>query len=201
MPTERADARRNRLLVLDAARRLFEDRGVEDVTMEDVALAAGVGKGTVYRRFHDRYGLACAVEEHQHAALLRSLQDGTGTFAPDVPAADRAVRLALAVLALQVQHLDAGLALESGRPGGRSRTPVYAQYLRYLESCLEHEGSPSSITYLAVVLLELSNPVLVARLLREQRWPQATLTRCTEEQARALLRRPPAAEREPTAED
>ena len=55
---ERSDAARNRLKVLEAARTLFEERGVTRVNMEDVSRAAGVGKGTLYRRFPNK-GLLC----------------------------------------------------------------------------------------------------------------------------------------------
>lgn len=49
----RADAARNRALIIDAARELFALRGL-DVTLDDVAAHAGVGVGTVYRRFANR---------------------------------------------------------------------------------------------------------------------------------------------------
>jgi AcrR family transcriptional regulator len=55
---ERADAARNRRRVLDAARMLFSERGVTAVNMEEIARAAGVGKGTLYRRFQNK-GLLC----------------------------------------------------------------------------------------------------------------------------------------------
>ncbi|MBA2317386.1 MAG: helix-turn-helix transcriptional regulator [Euzebyales bacterium] len=38
--------------VLDAARRLVAERGIAGATMDDIAAAAGVGKGTVYRPSH-----------------------------------------------------------------------------------------------------------------------------------------------------
>ncbi|MGH2913891.1 MAG: TetR/AcrR family transcriptional regulator [Solirubrobacteraceae bacterium] len=49
----RRDAERNRLRILDAARELFAQRGL-GVTLNDVAHHAGVGVGTVYRRFPDK---------------------------------------------------------------------------------------------------------------------------------------------------
>jgi AcrR family transcriptional regulator len=49
----RADAERNRTRLLDAARTLFAERGL-DVSMDDIADAAGVGVGTAYRRFRSR---------------------------------------------------------------------------------------------------------------------------------------------------
>ncbi len=55
---ERSDAARNRLAVLDAARALFAGRGVTCVTMEEIAREAGVGKGTLYRRFPNK-GVLC----------------------------------------------------------------------------------------------------------------------------------------------
>jgi AcrR family transcriptional regulator len=51
---ERADAAANRQQILTAARQLFEQRGVDQVTMDEIARAAGVGKGTLYRRYPDK---------------------------------------------------------------------------------------------------------------------------------------------------
>ena len=59
--TERADAARNRQKILCSARRLIEERGLENVSMDDIAADAGVGKGTLFRRFGDRASLAHAL--------------------------------------------------------------------------------------------------------------------------------------------
>ncbi|MGW3027080.1 helix-turn-helix domain-containing protein, partial [Streptomyces sp. NPDC001221] len=56
-PQLRADAARNRARLLEVAVRLAAERGIANVTMDDIALGAGVGKGTVFRRFGDRTGL------------------------------------------------------------------------------------------------------------------------------------------------
>jgi AcrR family transcriptional regulator len=58
---ERADAARNRARLREAARRLVGEHGAERVTMEAVAREAGVGKGTLFRRFGDRDGLLVAL--------------------------------------------------------------------------------------------------------------------------------------------
>jgi AcrR family transcriptional regulator len=55
---ERSDAARNRRVILRQARMLFEERGVTCVSMEEVARASGVGKGTLYRRFPHK-GFLC----------------------------------------------------------------------------------------------------------------------------------------------
>lgn len=56
--SERSDAARNRDKILRAARRLFDERGVTCVTMEEISRGAGVGKGTLYRRFPHK-GFLC----------------------------------------------------------------------------------------------------------------------------------------------
>jgi AcrR family transcriptional regulator len=83
----RADARRNEQQLLTAARDLFIERGAQ-VPLEDVAAAAGVGIGTLYRRFGDRRGLARAVAlaalEQTHAAAQSartSLEDPLAALA------------------------------------------------------------------------------------------------------------------------
>jgi AcrR family transcriptional regulator len=56
----RRDAAANRERILDAARRLFADQGL-DASMDEVARAAGVGAGTLYRRFATKEALLDAI--------------------------------------------------------------------------------------------------------------------------------------------
>lgn len=80
----RADARRNRERVLAAARKAFADHGFS-VPLDDIAAAAGVGPGTVYRHFPTKEALFEAVSLarlHDLAAEARA-----GADAPDVGAA------------------------------------------------------------------------------------------------------------------
>jgi hypothetical protein len=60
---ERIDARRNRQRILSATARLVREGRIDDLSMDDIASAAGVGIGTVYRRFGDRDGLLRALSE------------------------------------------------------------------------------------------------------------------------------------------
>ncbi|QYJ14288.1 hypothetical protein Rxycam_00084 [Rubrobacter xylanophilus DSM 9941] len=55
---ERSDAARNRRRIVEVARRLFAERGVCAVSMEEIAREAGIGKGTLYRRFPHK-GMLC----------------------------------------------------------------------------------------------------------------------------------------------
>ncbi|MER7134848.1 TetR/AcrR family transcriptional regulator, partial [Streptosporangium saharense] len=73
---ERADAARNRARILEAAGRLFAAKGAPNVTMEDIAKAAGVGRGTLYRRYPDRAAIATAMLDEHEKALQRELIGG-----------------------------------------------------------------------------------------------------------------------------
>ena len=66
----RADAERNRRRVLDAATRVFAERGAA-ATLNDVAHAAGVGVGTVYRKFPDKEAMLDALFDDKIDALVR----------------------------------------------------------------------------------------------------------------------------------
>jgi AcrR family transcriptional regulator len=65
----RADARRNRDQIIAAARTIFAEQG-PDIPMEEIARAAGVGVGTLYRRFPDRDALIGAVARDNFGRVL-----------------------------------------------------------------------------------------------------------------------------------
>ncbi|WP_067824128.1 TetR/AcrR family transcriptional regulator [Nocardia inohanensis] len=69
----RADAARNQQRIIAAARELFADRGLE-VTLDDVAEQAGVGVGTVYRRFANKQELILEVFDQMITELGRACE-------------------------------------------------------------------------------------------------------------------------------
>jgi AcrR family transcriptional regulator len=80
----RADALKNRALLLETARRLFIQKGVDAVTMSAIADAAGVGKGTLYRHFESKSQICHALLDQEMRDLqessLRRLQNGGDPF-------------------------------------------------------------------------------------------------------------------------
>ena len=108
----RADARRNRDQIIAAAKVMFVEAG-PDVPMEEIARRAGVGVGTLYRRFPDREALVEAVAEDSFRAVL----DDVRAAAEQEPDAWRAlvrlmgrsrdIRLAIRLSVLSSQNWDA----------------------------------------------------------------------------------------------
>jgi AcrR family transcriptional regulator len=111
---ERADAARNRARVLVAAEELFTERGAEHVTMDDIARAAGVGKGTVYRRFPDRSAIAEALLDEHERALQDKLLRGPPPLGPGAPPAERLAAFYAAMVELLERHVHLALAVETG---------------------------------------------------------------------------------------
>src|SRR5918912_751432 len=117
-PKERADAARNRLRILEAAIRLVGERGIDNVSMEDVACAAGVGTGALYRRFGDRAGLALALLDEQTREFQDALISGPPPLGPGAPAVERLRAFGEGFLDLLERHAE---LLEAGaRPGTAS---------------------------------------------------------------------------------
>ncbi|MBX9246721.1 TetR/AcrR family transcriptional regulator [Actinotalea ferrariae] len=149
----RADAARNRKSVLEAAARLYAERGVERVTMDDIAAAAGVGKGTLYRGFTDRSGLAMALLDERARALQEAVLEGAAPLGPGAPAPERLGAFVAAYLGFQVDNLDLVLLSESGRgPGARLGKGSYAFYRQHLAWLLQQAGAPDPRTRAEVLL-------------------------------------------------
>ena len=83
---ERADARRNRERILCATARLIDREGIDCFSMDDVAAEAGVGKGTLYRRFGDRSSLLRALFNEPEQAFQDALIRGEAPLGPGAPA-------------------------------------------------------------------------------------------------------------------
>ena len=111
---ERADAARNRERILCTARRLFTERGASCVSMDELAEAAGVGKGTLFRRFGSRAALARAVLDEQERHLQEAFIRGDPPLGPGATAQERLVAFGEAWLDLLALHAELLAAAEAG---------------------------------------------------------------------------------------
>ena len=105
-PKERADAARNRAAVLQAAAGLFAEHGVAAVSMDQVAAAAGVGKGTIFRRFGDKSGLAVALLDARERELQEAILHGPPPLGPGADPPQRLAAFGDAYLDYLLGHLD-----------------------------------------------------------------------------------------------
>jgi AcrR family transcriptional regulator len=133
---ERADAARNRLKILEAATRLIERHGIERVSMDMLAEEAGVGKGTIFRRFGDRAGLAHALLDDHERAFQESLIRGEPPIGPGAPPAERLRAFGHAMIDVLEAHGEVILAGQSGSPCARFRSPPFRAYRAHVTSLL-----------------------------------------------------------------
>jgi AcrR family transcriptional regulator len=155
---ERRDASRNRELLLQAAMRLVEGCGADGVTMERVASEAGVGKGTVFRRFESREGLMGALLDHREAAWQAAVISGPPPLGPGAEPWQRLLAFGRSRLETTLLHAD--LIRAAGSAGSRSFAAYSfaAMHVRYLLAELRVTGD---LPLLAVALLApLEAPVL-----------------------------------------
>jgi AcrR family transcriptional regulator len=103
-PRERSDAARNREALLCAARRMVEASGVEAVTMDALAEEAGVGKGTVFRRFESRAGLMAALVNDFEIDWQEAVLSGPPPLGPGAPPMDRLRAMGRSRMELNLTH-------------------------------------------------------------------------------------------------
>jgi len=131
-PRERADAARNRERVLAAAAQLVEERGIGCVSMDDIARAACVGTGTVYRRFGDRAGLALALLDEESRAFQDALISGPPPLGPGVPASERLSAFGLRYLDLLDRRAELMVVGAPAERGGQGPDQFNATHLAIL---------------------------------------------------------------------
>jgi AcrR family transcriptional regulator len=136
---ERADAARNRERILCAATRLFAERGAGCVSMDDVAEAAGVGKGTLFRRFGSRASLAAAVLSERERAFQEAIIRGEPPLGPGAPPVERLMAFGEALLETLESHPELLLAAETG--AARFEHPAYGVH-RLHATLLLREADP-----------------------------------------------------------
>ena len=133
---ERADAARNRLKILEAAERLVARHGIERVSMDMVAEEAGVGKGTIFRRFGDRASLALALLDEHAQEFQEAFIRGEPPLGPGAPPIERLRAFGHAMIDLLEAHGDLILVGESGSACARFRSPPFRAHRAHVTSLL-----------------------------------------------------------------
>jgi AcrR family transcriptional regulator len=150
-PPLRADAARNRDKVLAAAEKLFAERSADCVTMDAVAAAAGVGKGTLFRGFGDRAGLVLALLQEHETRLQESIIRGPAPLGPGAPPVDRLIAFGERLLQHLAQHGEL-IAAAEGRLD-RYRTGPLMVYHAHVAMLVREAAPELDDEYLAEALL------------------------------------------------
>ncbi|GAB2850944.1 hypothetical protein GCM10022221_57890 [Actinocorallia aurea] len=166
----RADAERNRLRLLEAASRLLVEHGVAHLTMESVAAAAGVGKGTVFRRFGDRAGLLIELLSHHEEKFQAAFLTGPPPLGPGAPALDRLHAFGPAALRHESGRRDLILASRTD-PVRQYGVPANNLRASHLAMLLREAGVSGDPHLLARTLLASLDTALVEFLTTRQRVP------------------------------
>ncbi|MFD0261823.1 TetR/AcrR family transcriptional regulator [Kitasatospora indigofera] len=168
-PKERADAARNRVAVLEAAAGLFAEHGVEAVSMDQVAAAAGVGKGTLFRRFGDKSGLAAALLDARERVLQEAILSGPPPLGPGAPAGERLAAFLDAYFDYLLEHLALVRMSETATPGARYRIGAYRFWHRHVAIMLPDAPDPEHTAHALLAALAADHVAALLPELGEQR--------------------------------
>jgi AcrR family transcriptional regulator len=182
--SERADARRNRRRILEAAQRLFTEREQSSVTMGDIAQAAGVGRATLYRRYPDPASVAIALLDEHEKELQERILRGPPPLGPGAVPSQRLGAFYEAMIELLETHLPLALRAESG--ASRYSTGAYGFWRAHVRSLLVEGGVPDPDAYVDAALAPL-DPAVYRHQVAVLGIPRSRVAAALAEQARRLL--------------
>ncbi|MFH8381745.1 TetR/AcrR family transcriptional regulator [Kitasatospora sp. NPDC018058] len=167
---ERADAIRNRRAILRATEELLAGHRPEQISMEQVAAAAGVGKGTVFHRFGSRMGLMLALMQERALDLDEALRSGPPPLGPGAPPRERMLAFLDAMVAVVARNKSLLAALghaaaTAPRPpdqGPPRDHPVYRSWHGHLSALIAEQRPDLDAELLGHLLLGSlqSDPIL-----------------------------------------
>ncbi|MDQ3724226.1 MAG: TetR/AcrR family transcriptional regulator [Actinomycetota bacterium] len=163
---ERRDALRNRTRVLAAAQGLLSRSGAEAVDIREVARAAGVGVGTVYRRFGDKAGLCAALLDERERWFQERLLSGPAPLGPGAPPRERLIAFLHALAELTNENLPLLRMLQSCTPSSRFHVGAYRAWRLHATVLLLEAAPDIDAAWFAELLLA----PLAADLYHHQRY-------------------------------
>jgi AcrR family transcriptional regulator len=128
---QREAAARNEEKLLQTARSLLRSADGAKVDMREIAEAAGVGVGTLYRRFGDKAGLLAAVIGDDEHALQDAILQGPPPLGPGARAGERLAAFIDALVALTERNLGV-LLITDATPPGRLKFGAYNGWRQHL---------------------------------------------------------------------
>jgi AcrR family transcriptional regulator len=164
--TERADAARNRQKILCSARRLIEERGLANVSMDDIAHDAGVGKGTLFRRFGDRPSLAHALLDATESEFQEQLIRGEPPLGPGAAPCQRVIAFGEAMIDLCVDRRDLMAEVQAGPRWLRSN--IYSGYRAHLAHLIAQAAPEQDAEFVAEALMSVLRADLVVHLVMDR---------------------------------
>ena len=185
-PHERSDAARNREALIQAAQRMIDHCGVDAVTMDALAQTAGVGKGTVFRRFGSRAGLMGAVLNRSEAAWQASVMGGPPPLGPGGPPRERLLAFGRSRLEINLRHADLISAAHSAPTRSYAAYSFTATHVRHLLDELDVDGD---LTLLATALLAPLEVVILKQQVEVERMEVARIAAGWEDFADRVIAR------------
>jgi AcrR family transcriptional regulator len=168
----RQDAARNRRAILLATEELLSRHRPDEVTIEQVAAAAGVGKGTVFHRFGNRMGLMLALMQERAHGLGESVRTGEPPLGPGAPPRERLLAFLAAVVEVVggnkglIAALGAEVASMPKPHNGPAREhPVYQTWHGHVSALLTEANPDLDAELVADLLLSTLHSEPVLRLL------------------------------------
>ncbi|MFI0407235.1 TetR/AcrR family transcriptional regulator [Actinomadura sp. 3N508] len=172
----RKDAVRNRTAVLTAADALFaRSASPDEVTMADVAAAAGVGKGTLFRAFGDRTGLIRALYQARLEPVRNAVEAGPPPLGPGAPPLERIPALLDAVLCFKLDNRGLALALEESGGASPYQAEHYKTWHSLLQNLLDQVPGLTDTDFTAHALLAATRADLVEHLAGKEGVPREQL--------------------------
>jgi AcrR family transcriptional regulator len=162
---ERADAARNRRAILRATEELLAAHGPDNVSLERVAAAAGVGKGTVFHRFENRAGLMRALAEERIRAFTGAYTSGPPPLGPGAPPRERLVAFLDAMVELATRNVALMAAYERST-GDRHSSPIYQTWHDHVSGLIAEARPELDADVLAHIILGSLHSDLVVHMLR-----------------------------------
>jgi len=164
MAVERVDAARNRQAILRATEELLGLHGPERVSLDSVAARAGVGKGTVFRRFGSRTGLFQELLAERASRLREAIGNGPPPLGPGAPPRDRLLGFLDELAKLAAKNIALIAAHEQACAADKHQDPTYRHWHGHVAGLIHQIRPDADAEFFAHMLLGSFDGELVRQI-------------------------------------